>query len=775
MSPRDGVRAALIALLVLSLIPAYDRVFATGAWRLPALTAALAALAIAVLVRALGGGAVASAVSTAVGFVVLVPMLTGIVERPTLPGPGLLSLLMATASQGLTELQLTPAPAPLLAGIAVILVAGFWVVPYVAHELLVRWQGPGASLIVMAVLWAAPLIVPMDVPTFRWHTVPFLITAGALLLVTAERSLPRPRLAAAGAVMGAFAIVVASVMPGLLPGFASDGWYGLGRGGAQPRGYQPIVDISQRLQMPQERDVLRVQSSQRSYLRLAGLDSFDGFTWRLGPPGEGSYRPDPASLYSASDLLPPEVPAGRSEPVFVDIEVLDLANIYVPTPYQPVQVLGPFRDDMVWSTEGGFLATWDIDDGRLDDDGPRVGVTQGVTYRVQAERPTPTRDDLVDVEVADDVRERWTQLPREYPELVELAEQIYADAGATTAVDQTLALQEWFTGPGGDFTYDLDVPALRGDDALERFVLDDRVGYCEYFAAAMAVMLRATDIPARVATGFLPGDVVREADPAEGRDLTEYLVTTADAHAWVEVLFPGYGWITFEPTPRSDGAQIQPRADDLTPLETERERAERQPGDSPDGVPSDPSIDNDVLDPDDPAFQGEQPNGDETDAASGAPGEEGGVPWLAVFLVALLLVAAVVALVIADRRRRAYREVAPAARRILVAQARLLEAARLWGLERRPAETILELTRRWHLEGRVDASAVRFARLAQTAAFGGVVDDAMAEEAEGLAARARADLKASIRPGTRRVATIQGPWEDLKLRAQDLVGVNRPR
>ena len=774
MSGRDAVRAGLIALLVVSLIPAYDRVFMTGAWRLPALTAALAALAIVVLVRAVGGGAIASSVSSLVGFVVLVPMLTGLVERPTWPGRELWSLFYATFSEGIVDLQVTAAPAPLLPGIALLLIAGFWVITHVAHELLVRWEGPGAALIVMAVLWAAPLVVPIDVPTFRLHTVPFLIAAGLVLLITAERSLPRPRLATVGAVMGAFAIVVASVMPGLLPGFGSDGWYGLGRGGAQPRGYQPIVDISQRLQLPEERDVLRVQSSQRTYLRLAGLDSFDGFTWRLGPPSEGSYRPDPSSLYSASDLLPPEVPASRTEPVFTDIEVLDLANIYVPVPYQPVQVLGPFRDDMVWSTEGGFLATWDIDDGRLDGEGPRVGVTRGVTYRVQAERPAPTRDDLLGIEIDDATREAWTELPREYTELAELTEGIYEDAGATSMIDQALALQDWFTGPGGDFTYDLEVPALRGDDALERFVMEDRVGYCEYFAAAMAVMLRATDIPARVATGFLPGEIVSEADPANGQELTEYNVTTGDAHAWVEVLFPGYGWITFEPTPRSDGAQIQPRADDLTPQETERERQERLREQEPEPDAVEPTPD-DVFDPDDPAFEDPTTPDGETDETGVAPDEDRGIPWIAGTLVVLLLFAATVAIVLADRRRRAYRDAEPATRRILVMQARLLRAARNWGLERRPAETILELTRRWHLEGRVDASAVRFARIAQTAAFGGDVDDAMADEAEQLSKKAIDDLRDSVRPGQRRAATLQAPWEDLKVRGEQLIGANRPR
>jgi hypothetical protein len=129
---------------------------------------------------------------------------------------------------------------------------------------------------------------------------------------------------------------------------------------------------------------------------------------------------------------------------------------------------------------------------------------------------------------------------------------------------------------GNRFTYSLDVPALRGDDALQRFVLEDRVGYCEYFATAMAVMLRASGIPARVAVGFLPGAVTLAADPEAGRDLTEFTVSTEDAHAWVEVLFPGYGWVTFEPTPRSDQTQLVPTAENLAPVENLREQRARE-------------------------------------------------------------------------------------------------------------------------------------------------------------------------------------------------------
>ena len=81
----------------------------------------------------------------------------------------------------------------------------------------------------------------------------------------------------------------------------------------------------------------------------------------------------------------------------------------------------------------------------------------------------------------------------------------------------------------------------QGEDPLANFLFVRRAGHCEYFASAMTVMLRAEGIPARYVTGFAPG----EYNDVGG----DYIIRESDAHAWVEVYFPGFGWITFDPTP----------------------------------------------------------------------------------------------------------------------------------------------------------------------------------------------------------------------------------
>lgn len=94
------------------------------------------------------------------------------------------------------------------------------------------------------------------------------------------------------------------------------------------------------------------------------------------------------------------------------------------------------------------------------------------------------------------------------------------------------------------YRYTLNLQGPVPADPLANFLFVRRAGHCEYFASAMTIMLRTLGIPARYATGFAPG----EYNPIAG----DYIIRGSDAHAWVEVYFPGYGWLTFDPTPSGD-------------------------------------------------------------------------------------------------------------------------------------------------------------------------------------------------------------------------------
>jgi len=91
------------------------------------------------------------------------------------------------------------------------------------------------------------------------------------------------------------------------------------------------------------------------------------------------------------------------------------------------------------------------------------------------------------------------------------------------------------------FGYTLQLPRVLPHDPLANFLFERKQGHCEYFASAMAVMLRTLRIPSRVVNGFQTG---------EYNDLTsQYVVRASNAHSWVEAYFPGYGWVAFDPTP----------------------------------------------------------------------------------------------------------------------------------------------------------------------------------------------------------------------------------
>ena len=111
--------------------------------------------------------------------------------------------------------------------------------------------------------------------------------------------------------------------------------------------------------------------------------------------------------------------------------------------------------------------------------------------------------------------------------------------GAANEYDQVMALTTYLQR---NFRYNLNLPPVpAGKDPVDWFLFDVKTGYCEQFATAETLMLRSLGIPARLATGYATGDY----DPV----LNQAIVREHDAHAWVEVWFPGHGWVPVDPTP----------------------------------------------------------------------------------------------------------------------------------------------------------------------------------------------------------------------------------
>ncbi|MEK5440428.1 transglutaminaseTgpA domain-containing protein [Fredinandcohnia sp. FSL W7-1320] len=135
-------------------------------------------------------------------------------------------------------------------------------------------------------------------------------------------------------------------------------------------------------------------------------------------------------------------------------------------------------------------------------------------------------------------KERYTQLPVDLPERVkELAVEI--TSSQTNRYDKVKAVEGYFQVNG--FAYDTQNVAIPtvDEDYVDQFLFDTKIGYCDNFSTSMVVLLRAVDIPARWVKGYTEGQRV---------ELNSYEITNNNAHSWVEVYFPEFGWVPFEPT-----------------------------------------------------------------------------------------------------------------------------------------------------------------------------------------------------------------------------------
>jgi hypothetical protein len=147
------------------------------------------------------------------------------------------------------------------------------------------------------------------------------------------------------------------------------------------------------------------------------------------------------------------------------------------------------------------------------------------------------------------ILKHYAQLPGANPGEVPISKRVrdlaltVAARGGDTPYGKVMAIYH-FIGDGDNFQYTLSTPQLpKGAEGTDYFCFVVKKGFCEIFASTMAVFCRINGIPARVVTGYAPGRY----------NLLEnsFIVSSQNAHAWVEVYFDGYGWLEFDPTPTS--------------------------------------------------------------------------------------------------------------------------------------------------------------------------------------------------------------------------------
>lgn len=269
--------------------------------------------------------------------------------------------------------------------------------------------------------------------------------------------------------------------------------------------------------------------------RGVALDRFDGRHWTQSSEVGNSYQTLDGNLFRL----------GTTE----DLSRLTTQTFFV----EPIDTPVIFAAPRALALQGGFpYIRRDRDDGLAS----RPHPLERVAYTVYSDtyEPTPERlraDPMVySAGVTKNLHrpvERYTQLPTDLDTRVaSLAYTVVKQAGAKNGYDMARAVEAHLSSNayGGHYSYSLEMRA-GGDNPLADFLFNVRAGHCEYFATAMAVMLRTLRIPARVVNGFQSGEYNTAADA--------YIVRQADAHSWVEVYFAETdSWVTFDPTP-ADG------------------------------------------------------------------------------------------------------------------------------------------------------------------------------------------------------------------------------
>ncbi|HWI09392.1 MAG TPA: transglutaminase domain-containing protein [Solirubrobacteraceae bacterium] len=416
------------------------------------------------------------------------------------------------------------------------------------------------------------------------------------------------------------------------------------------------------------REILRVRARQRSYWKAVNLTAFDGVRW-VQNPVQGANRHETevfdrrwrhtlqvtmralrstqfVAAGTTLDILDSPRSATSNAPGVYETVGSPLrrghayrAEVYTPRPSTAQLRAAPAAVPLDLPREYAVV--------RLPGLGPRGRLSVVFPWWTESGPPVVAGADWVDA--------REALAESSYGKVYELARRLRARAatpyGFVRAVERHLRR---------GFTYSEAPPRRRVP--LAAFLLRDRVGYCQQFSGAMALLLRMGGLAARVASGFSPGSL-----DAERR---EYVVRDVDAHSWVEVYMPGIGWVTRDPTP--------PDAPARTQLADAAEGAGREPVSF---AGSERALDR----PGDVAGGG----------AAGTGGDEGGGPPPALVLgggAAALALAAGAALLVRRRRRAARAASEPGADEDV---AELLRALCRSGRPPPPRLTLAELAERY--------------------------------------------------------------------------------
>jgi len=487
--------------------------------------------------------------------------------------------------------------------------------------------------------------------------------------------------------------------------------------------YNPYVQIHNGLVSQEGIPLFRATidgdvSPDKVYFRLLTMDIYRNGQWAAGRPqvyvlGEG----------------PPETKgqefAGATGSVVANVEILGLSQEWLPAPYAVNSAGGEdaeafrirradtalfFRGDSTYrGMQYQVTSKIPIIKPETVAGNPNGGLSPLFAAAALDGKTIPESTPIEPRDLPDP--DRYTDLPTGMDPRIR-AKAADLTRNLTTPFEKGLAIEHWFRESGG-FVYDVDTETGHSEDVLATWLFDDsegnpgyRRGYCEQFATSMAVMTRSIGIPTRVVLGFTPGVRV---------GLNEVEVQDKNAHSWVELWIPNAGWVSFDPTPRSDGANpvtsygtlseslgydIAPYLDQIPePVRPAINESARPPG----GIFAD-----DTNRPETPFFG----SGGETTASTSVPG------WLRIaVMVIILMVLALIAVPLMKWARHRSRMRRLTDGDISAAWEEIVARLSDLGMDPNPASTPVEVA------GEVDAAMMPLATVYSRSIYGHSLTD----------------------------------------------------
>jgi transglutaminase-like putative cysteine protease len=732
------IALAAALLLAVTTALAFGRVFLGAAATLRLIGVALAAASLAVAFER--RGLLLSTVASGIGLALAI----GLVVFPGttwygLPTADTLRAALDAAALVGEQARIQPAPAEPIGPLLLAAVVSLWAAVFSAHALAFRAGSPLLGLVppVALVAFADTVLEEFVKPLYG---VAFL--AAAILVVFAD-GLARVQgwgpvwtsgrrgvaaTAGRGARRLAFTALGAALLsPIIVPGFGSKGIVDFGTPASDRVAIDPFVSIQQSLTRADPVETLLVTAEQQGYIRLVTLPDFDGVGWQRVDDTEGSVVPLGAQLADP----------GRGDPTTARIEVVsNLVQNYLPAP------------SPLFSIESvpGRTVRFDATTQTAFVDRP---LERGDVYTVTMSNAHPTAEALRNIPFFDELEGgRYTRVPADLPpEIRDLA--LEWTAGTDNVFDEVVAIEQRLRST--EFDYEANAPLRSGPLSILEFLTQTKAGFCQQFATSMAAMLRSIDIQSRVVVGFATGS------PTGGGG---YSVTTAEAHAWVEVYFPGWGWMPFEPTPNRNNAVSYLSAGDPSCPEC---------GDNGGGSPEGPGVG---------AVAGTaQRERLDNDPRLGGPRGQSGVdgtidiaddrPFISARM-ALLLGAVVAGLVLllvppvrALRRRIRLRRASAEPRRMILETYEVFtERAAGLGLGRGTGETLDEYRRKVMETGYLSNGHLdRLTKLVSAAAYSHhEPGDEQARDAGDAAETAFREIRRAVGPATWFVGLYRGRW-----------------